>query len=182
MLISSSCLPLAMWASSLLSSLSLLALGLPIQPAKAAPTSYNVDPYITRRAPPLSEVPGATIDRSSLTVGDGGVLVHYISSDVDFATATQAIIVIHGRQRDADRYFASVQGAVEAASKSKVVIMAVRTPFLFLNYQINNLVNAYSPFSSMGRIRVRFRGRTAWPLLINSCGKVSMHPHIVQDR
>jgi len=127
MMISSSCLPLSIWASYLLRSLSLLALGLPMQSAKAAPTLYKIEPNITRHTLPLSEVPGANIDRSSLTVGEGGVLVHYISSDVDFATATQAIIVVHGRQRDADRYFLSAKGAVEAANKSKVVIMAVRT-------------------------------------------------------
>jgi len=173
MMISSTCLPLWIWASY---SLSLLALALPMQPAKAAPTARNIEPNITRHTLPLSEVPGARIDRSSLTVGAGGVLVHYISSDVDFTTATQAIIVVHGRQRDADRYFASMKGAVEAANKREVVIMAVSTPFLFL--RITKLENAYSPFSSMSTIRARFHGRTAWPPPINSCGKASMH-HIL---
>ena len=133
LLISSSCLPLSIWASALLPALSLFALGLPTQLAKAAPTPYNTDLHITRDAlpllaPPLLELPTANIDRSSLTVGDGAVLVHYISNNVDFATATQAIIVIHGRQRDAGNYFAGMQAAVEAANKSKVVIMAVRSP------------------------------------------------------
>src|SRR5258706_5779233 len=125
LLISSPCLPLSMGASSLLPALSLFALGVPMQLAKAAPTTYNLDPHITRRASPLPELPTANIDRSSLTVKDGGVLVHYISSNVDFATATQAIIVIHGRQRDAANYFAGMEAAVDAAGKSKVVIMAV---------------------------------------------------------
>ena len=121
-----------MWASSLLPALSLLALGVPTQLANAAPTPYNTDLRISRRAPPLPELPTAYIDRSGLTVGDGGVLVHYISSNVDFATATQAIIVIHGRQRDAANYFAGMQAAVDAAYKNKVVIMAVWSPFLYL--------------------------------------------------
>jgi len=178
--ISSACVPLWLWAAYWMHSLFLLALTLPTQPAKAAPTPQNGNSNITRHTLPLSEVPGASIDRSSLTVGDGGVLVHYISSDVDFTTATQAIIVVHGRQRDADRYFATVKGTVEAANKRNVVIMAVRTPYLFL--RTTKLINAYSPFSSMSTIRARFRGRTAWQLPTNSCGKASMHPHVVRNR
>jgi folate-dependent phosphoribosylglycinamide formyltransferase PurN len=81
---------------------------------------------IIRHSSPLPEVPGAKIDRSSLTVGDGGVLVHYISSDVDYGAATQAIIVIHGRQRDANNSFAAMHEAVETANQNNVVIMAVR--------------------------------------------------------
>ena len=106
----------------------LLSLRTLTQLAKAAPTPHNVDLHITPRAsrpqrPPLPERPTAYIDRSSLTVGDGGVLVHYISNNVDFTTATQAIIVIHGFRRDAANSFADMQ---EATNKSKAVIMAVR--------------------------------------------------------
>ena len=36
------------------------------------------------------------------------------------------------------------------------------------------LMDPYSPFSSMGTIRARFRGSTAQPLPINLCGKVSL--------
>ena len=146
-----------MWASSLLPAISLFVVGVPTQLAKAAPTPYNMDLHITRHAPPLPELPTAYIDRSSLTVKDGGVLVHYISNNVDFSTATQAIIVIHGRQRDAANYFAGMQAAVDAANKSNVVIMAVRCPFLFS--QSTKLIKACSPFSSMGPIRVHFRGK-----------------------
>ena len=74
----------------------------------------------------LPEVPGAIIDRSSLKVGHSGVLVHYISDDVNFSMATQAIVAIHGLNRDANNSFASVQGAVKAANKSDIIIMAVR--------------------------------------------------------
>ena len=74
----------------------------------------------------LPEVPGANIDRSSLKVGNGGVLVHYISNDVDFAAATQAILTIHGVDRDANNSFASVHEAVKQANKSNIVVMAVR--------------------------------------------------------
>ena len=122
-----------MWASSLLPALSLLFVGVPTQLTKAAPTPDNTD---LQRAPPLPELPTAYIDRSSLTVKDGGVLVHYISNNVDFSTATQAIVVIHGRQRDAANYFAGMQAAVEAANKSNIVIMAVRSALL-LKHQIN---------------------------------------------
>ena len=45
--------------------------------------------------------------------------------------------------------------------------------FRFSLLKITKLINAYSPFSSMGTIRARFRGRTALPLPINLCGKVS---------
>ena len=130
-----------------------------------------MDLHITSHAEPLPELPTAKIDSSSLTVKDGGVLVHYISTNVDFSTATQAIIVIHGKERDAANSFAGMQAAAEAANKSKIIIMAVRSPLLFQNH---NLINAHSPFSSMGTIKARFRGRTAQPLPINSCGKVSM--------
>ena len=90
--------------------------------------------------------------------------------------ATQAIVVIHGVQRDAANSFTDMQGAVEAANKSKVVIMAVRSPFLYL--KIIKLIITYSPFSSMGTIKARFRGRTASPLPMNSFGKVSTHASI----
>ena len=115
----------------------LLSLHAPTQLAKAAPTPHNVDLQITPRAsrhqrPPLPELPTADIDRSSLTVGDGGVLVHYISNSVDFTTVTQAIIVIHGFRRDAANSFADMQGALEATNKSKVVIMSVRSLLLYL--------------------------------------------------
>ena len=133
MLTSFHCLPLSRWPSCLLPALALLALGAPPQPVKAAPTPQNTGTNTISHAPPLPELPTANIDRSSLTVGDGAVLVHYISNNVDFATATQAIIVIHGRQRDAGNYFAGMQAAVEAANKSKVIIMAVRSPFLILS-------------------------------------------------
>ena len=127
-----------MWAASLLSALSLIVLSVPTQLAKAAATPYNANLHITRRAPPLTELSTANIDRSGLTVRDDGVLVHYISSNVDFSTATQVIIVIHGRERDAAKEFAGMQAAVEAADKSNVVIMAVRSPFLFYQmYQSN---------------------------------------------
>ena len=159
-----SCLPLSMWASSLLPVL-FLVVGVPTQLAKAAPTPGNMDPNITYRVPPLRELPTAYIDRSSLTVKDGGVLVHYISNNVDFPTTTQAIIVIHGHERDAAREFAGMQAAVEAANKSNVVIMAVRSSFSFL--KCSKLINAFSLFSSMGTTRARFRGSTAKPLPIN---------------
>ena len=77
----------------------------------------------------LPEVPGAKIDRSSLTIGNGGVLVHYISTNPDFTTVTMAIIVVHGVNRDAYNAFATVQGAVKTANKGDVIIMAVSTPF-----------------------------------------------------
>ena len=166
-----------MWASSLLPALSLLFVGVPTQLTRAAPTPDNKDLH---HAPPLPEHPTAYIDRSSLTVKDGGVLVHYISNNVDFSTATQAIIVLHGRQRNAAKHFAGMEGAVEAANKSNIVIMAVRPLFYFLKR--TKLINACSPFSSMGTTRARFRGRTAQPLPISSCGKVSVHRHIVQER
>ena len=101
-----------------------------MQLAKAAPTACNLDIHITRGSP-LPELPATNIDRSSLTVKGGGVLVHYISSNVDFTTATQAIIVIHGRHCDAANYFAGMQAAVEAANKSKIIIMAVWALFYF---------------------------------------------------
>ena len=129
MLISFPCLPLSKWLSCLFPALALLALGAPPQPVKAAPSSQNLGPPTTSRAPPLPELPTANIDRSSLIVGDGAVLVHYISNNVDFSTATQAIIVIHGDQRDAGNHFAGMQAAVAAANKSKVVIMAVRSHY-----------------------------------------------------
>ena len=128
LLISSFSLP---WALSLLPALFLLALGIPTQLAKGAPTPYNIELRATSNAPPLPELPTANIDRSSLTVKNGGVLVHYISSNVDFATATQAIIVIHGKERDAANCFAGMQAAIEAANKSRIAIMAVRPPFFF---------------------------------------------------
>ena len=131
LLISFSYLSLSMWASPLLPVFSLLLAGVPTQLVKAAPIRSNMDLNITRHSSPLPELPTAYIDRSSLTVKGGGVLVHYISNNVDFSTATQAIIVIHGRQRDADNHFAGMQAAVDAANKSNVVIMAVRCPFLF---------------------------------------------------
>jgi hypothetical protein len=169
LLISSFSLSLSIWAACLLPALSL---GAPTRPAKVATTQYNT--HITRQAPPLPELPTANIDRSSLTVKGCGVLVHYISNNVDFATATQAVIVIHGRQRDAANYFAGMQAAVDAANKSKLVIMAVRVPF-YIYLKIFKLINTYSPFSSMGRIRARFHGRMARLLPINSYGRVSMH-------
>ena len=86
---------------------------------------------MTSHADPLPEIPTANIDRSSLTIKDGGVLVHYISSNVDFATSTRAIIVIHGKERDAANSFAGMQAAIEAANKSKITIMAVWSPFFF---------------------------------------------------
>ena len=165
LLISSSFLPLSMWASPLLPVLSLLALGVPTELTEAAPAPFNMNPNITRHSSPLPELTTANIDRSSLTVKGDGVLVHYISNSVDFSTATQAIIVIHGRQRDAANHFAGMQAAVEAATKSNVVIMAVRSPFL--GFQSTTLINAYSPFSSMGTTRGSFRGRTARPLPTN---------------
>ena len=119
-----------MLASYLFPFLSLLFLGLPIQPATAAPTPRNLISRKTKakNSTPLPEVSGATIDRSSLIVGNSsGVLVHYISNNVDFSTASQAIVVVHGVNRDANNSFASVQAAVNAANKSDVVIMAVRT-------------------------------------------------------
>ena len=154
-----------MWAASLLPTLSLLVLGVPTKLAKAAPNPYHTNLHITRRVPPLPELPTANIDRLGLTVKGDGVLVHYISNNVDFSTATQAIIVIHGRQRDAVNHFAGMQAAVEAVNRRNVVIMAVTSPFLFL--KSTKLISAYSPFSSMGSIRVRFRGRTAKLLPIN---------------
>jgi predicted alpha/beta-fold hydrolase len=152
--------------------MSLPALGAPMQPAKIATTPYNI--HITRQASPLPELPTANIDRSSLTVRDGGVLVHYISNDVDFATATQVIIVIHGLQRDANNAFAEMQGAVKAANKSKVVIVAVRSPF-HIYLRIIELIHTCSLSSSMATIRARFHGRMARPPPINSYGRVSVH-------
>ena len=149
-----------------------LVIGVPTQLGKAEPTAYNTDLHMTSYADPLPELPTANIDRSSLTIKDGGVLVHYISSNVDFATSTQAIIVIHGKERDAANSFAGMQAAIEAANKSKITIIAVRSPFFIL--KITKLMSPYSPFSSMGTIRARFLGRTAQPLPINSCGKVGM--------
>ena len=131
---------MCMWAASLLPALSLLVLSVPTQLAKAASIPYNPDQHIIRRATPLPELPTANIDRSGLTVRDGGVLVHYISSNVDFSTATQAIIVIHGRDRDAANEFTGMQAAVEAANKSNVVIMAVRSLSYCSNHQINKRI------------------------------------------
>ena len=105
-------------------------LGAPSQPP---PTPYYFDPLSTRATTSLPDVTGADIDRTSLTVGGGGVLVYYISNDVDFATANQAVIVVHGLNRDADNSFADVRGAVKAANKEGVVIMAVRKFHHFLN-------------------------------------------------
>jgi len=85
----------------------------------------------TPDSPSLPEVPGAKIDRSNLIVGDSGVLVHYISSDVDYHTATRAIIVVHGLQRDANNSFVAIHKAVETANESNVVIMA---PVFFNGY------------------------------------------------
>ena len=117
-----------MRAAYFFTSLSFLVLCLPLQPTEAHPTQRDIDPYAI-----LHEIPGASIDRSSLIVGSGGVLVHYIS-DVDFATATQAIVIIHGINRNASDAYMSVQGAAQAAGKSNVVLMAVRTPFLILKH------------------------------------------------
>ena len=102
-----------------------------MQPTEAGPTQRILDPHAIHQATPLQEIPGASIDRSSLIVGNGGVLVHYIS-DVDFATATQAIIIIHGVDRNASDAYIGVQGAAQAAGRSNVILMAVRTPFLIL--------------------------------------------------
>ena len=96
-----------------------------------------MDLHITRRASPLPELPTANIDRSGLEVKGGGVLVHYISSNVDFSTAIQVVIVIHGRERDAANEFAGMQAAVEAANKSKVVVMAVRSLECCSDHQID---------------------------------------------
>jgi len=128
--------------------------GLPGQPA---PTPYYMKPLSTRSALPLLETPGAIIDRSSLTVGDNSVLVYYISNDVDFSTATQAVIVVHGVNRDANKAFASMQGAVETANKNETIIMAVRTIYCFVKRP--TLIAAYSLFFSMETIRVRFQSR-----------------------
>ena len=125
-------LSLSRLSVSLFPSLSLLlGLGLSTQLVWAAPVPTSTSIPIVRHTS-LPEVPGATIDRSSLKVGNGGVLVHYISNDVNFAMATQAIIAIHGVDRDANNSFASVQGAAKAANKSNVVIMAVSAGFLKL--------------------------------------------------
>lgn len=66
------------------------------------------------------------INYTSLTVGASGVLVYYISSDIKFVTANQAIRVIHGLNRDADHSFPDVRGAAKAANNEGVVIMGVR--------------------------------------------------------
>jgi hypothetical protein len=116
-----------MWVAYLFTFLPHLVLGLP---AEASPTTSTTDTSATQLASPLDEIPGATIDRSSLIVGDGGVLVHYISNDVDFETATQAIIVIQGILRNASDAYLGVQGGVQAANVENVVLLAVRTPFL----------------------------------------------------
>ena len=117
-------------------SLSLLVLWLSVQPTKADTTQRNMDSDAIHHATPLQEIPGASIDRSSLIVGNGGLLVHYIS-DADFATATQAIIIIHGADRNASDAYIAVRGAAQAAGKCNVVLMAVRTPCLiFKNGQV----------------------------------------------
>jgi hypothetical protein len=116
-----------MWVAYLFTSLPHLVLGLP---AEASPTTSTTDTSATQLASPLDEIPGASIDRSSLIVGDGGVLVHYISNDVDFETATQAIIVIQGILRNASDAYMGVQGGVSSRGKwSNVVLLAVRTLF-----------------------------------------------------
>ena len=120
-----------------------------IDPLNGAPTLLNPlaglcvprHPANVTRNSSLPEFPTAYIDRSSLTVNGSGVLVHYISNNTDYSTATQAIIVIHGCQRDAGKEFAGMQAAVNAANKSDIVIMAVRCSFLFSQkHQINKCV------------------------------------------
>jgi hypothetical protein len=80
----------------------------------------------------LPEVPGATLDHTTLIVEKGGVLVNYISNNVTFSTATQALIVIHGIHRDAWNVFIAAQESLAVASGIDIaiprstVIMAVR--------------------------------------------------------
>jgi hypothetical protein len=64
--------------------------------------------------PPLPEVPGANISRG-LPI-ENTKLVHYISSNVSFANATKALIVIHGALRDPWNSFVSGQIATGAAA------------------------------------------------------------------
>ena len=151
-----------------------------MQPTEADPTQRIMAPHAAHDATPLHEIPGASIDRSSLIVGNGGVLVHYISNNVDFATATQATIIIHGVDRNASDAYIGVQGAAQAAGKSNVILMAVRTPFLILK-KWSSSINAYSLFSSMDSIRACSHGKMAKQLPINSCGKVGTRANVVQN-
>ena len=165
-----------MWVVYMFTSLPHLVLGLP---AEATPTSSDNAAPTTTLAKPLLEIPGARIDRSSLTVGDCGVLVHYISDDVAFETATKAIVVIQGQLRNASDAYLGVLGGVQAAGVENVVLLAVRT---FLNsIKCVNLLITYSLFSSIRVIKVPSRGRMARQLPISSCGMVSMHPHMVEN-
>ena len=165
-----------MWVAYLLTSSPHLVLGLP---AKATPTSSDNAAPNTTLAQPLLEIPGARIDRSSLTVGGCGVLVHYISDDVAFETATKAIVVIQGARRNASDAYLGVKGGVQAAGVENVVLLAVKT--LLNSIKCLNLLITYSLFSSMRKIRVHSRGRMARQLPISSCGKVSTHPHMVEN-
>jgi len=88
-----------------------------------------------RRATPpntLPDVPGATIDHTNLIVEKGGVLVNYISNNVTFASATRALIAIHGFNRDGWNAFIAAQESLAVASRIDIailrstVIMAVR--------------------------------------------------------
>ena len=80
----------------------------------------------------LPELPGATIDRNNLIVGKENVLVNYISNNVTFSTATQALIAIHGIDRDGWNAFMAAQKSLAVASRINItitrstVIMAVR--------------------------------------------------------
>ena len=80
----------------------------------------------------LPNVSGATIDHTNLIVENGGVLVNYISNNITFATATQALIVIHGFHRDGWNAFIAAQESLAVASHMDIaiprstVIMAVR--------------------------------------------------------
>ena len=170
-----------MWVAYLFTSLPHFVLCQPVcQPAEATPTSSADNAAPTKKlGQPLHEIPGVRIDRSSLTVGDGGVLVHYISDDVAFETATKAIIIIQGVLRNASDAYLGVQGGVQAAGVENVVLLAVRT--LVNSLKRLNLLNTRSPFSSMRMIRVNSLGRMARQLPISSCGKVSMHPHMVEN-
>lgn len=49
--------------------------------------------------PDITDIAGSTLDTTSLTVGSGSILTHYITSNFTPSSIKRAVVLIHGQDR-----------------------------------------------------------------------------------
>lgn len=63
------------------------------------PGSYNGGSKGWTFMPDITDIAGAMLDTTSLTVGSGNILTHYITSNFTASNIKRAVVLIHGQDR-----------------------------------------------------------------------------------